>query len=128
MEDYISNLYYIWDTEKSTMAEQRVFQSYDAALNLLGRLTGYDLRPLSNYCEIREKPIREKCVCDDFINTPFILIRRSTDRIEVVTINNYVGIFNTANIPIDCDIDSTYPGYELMMLNYFHTNFTITKN
>lgn len=123
----MSKIYYLWDTKNNKMMEQRICSSYEQAEKFRNGLTGYDLIPLSKceHCEIKEKEVSDKCICEDFNQTTFIVIKHIGNEIQVVTTSNYFGIHDLSGLPIFIDIEKEYPNYELMTLEYFHNNFKV---
>lgn len=125
----MSKIYYLWNTKDNKMMEQRLCSTHEQAERFMNGLTGYNLIPLSEccHCEIREKEVNYKCECDDYNQTTFVIIKNIDGEIKVVTTNNYFGIHDCFGFSIEFDIESHYKGYELMTLDYFHTNYKIVS-
>lgn len=117
----MSKIYFLWDIKHNESMENIIFSTYENAEKLRSRFSSYD----RECCEIRSKEVSNKCKCDNYNQTTFIIIKHIENDIKVVTTNNYFGIHNCFGFPINYDIESNFKGYELMTLDYFESNYIV---
>lgn len=100
----------------SSMSESREY--VEERLNGLSYPQSYEI------CSIE---VSDKCKCKSYDQTTMVLLdMRESKTVKLIGSDNYYGIHQKLQLPIDVDIETHTDGkYQLMSMDYFNDHFSI---